>query len=114
MAADRRLLVSSGGHPDRRFLADRRAAARVMAAGPGGRALSRTGLREFSRFMSTLIITNGDTAAEKMREGRINGEILCWRDVLHEGPVPRMSMPEELSPIRADYLAWRGWRSEER
>jgi hypothetical protein len=59
--------------------------------------------------MSTLIITNGDTAAEKMREGRINGEILCWRDVLHEGPVPRMSMPEELSPIRADYLAWRGW-----
>lgn len=39
--------------------------------------------------MSTLIITNGDAAAEKMREGRINGEILCWRDVLAEGPVPQ-------------------------
>jgi hypothetical protein len=59
--------------------------------------------------MSTLIITNGDAAAEKMREGRINGEILCWRDVLHEGPVPRMEKLEELSAIRADYLAWRGW-----
>ena len=59
--------------------------------------------------MSTLIITNGDVAAEKMREARINGEILCWRDVLHEGPVPETDTLEELSAIRADYLAYRGW-----
>jgi hypothetical protein len=58
--------------------------------------------------MSTLIITNGDVAAEKMREARINGEILCWRDVLHEGPVPETATLEDLSAIRADYLAWRG------
>ena len=59
--------------------------------------------------MGTLIITNGDVAAEKMREARINGEILCWRDVLHEGPVPETDTLEELSAIRADYLAFRGW-----
>jgi hypothetical protein len=59
--------------------------------------------------MRTLIITNGDIAAEKMREARINGEILPWRDVLHEGPVPQVASLEELSAIRADYLAFRGW-----
>lgn len=59
--------------------------------------------------MGTLIITNGDIAAEKMREARINGEILCWRDVLHEGPVPETASLEDLSAIRADYLSWRGW-----
>ena len=59
--------------------------------------------------MSTLIITNGDIAAEKMREARINGEILPWRDVLNEGPVPQTQTLEDLSAIRSDYLAWRGW-----
>lgn len=58
---------------------------------------------------STLIITNGDAAAEKMREARINAEIMCWRDVLHEGPVPLTDTLEDLSAIRADYLAFRGW-----
>ena len=38
--------------------------------------------------MKTLIITNGDEAAARMKEARINGEVLCWRDILHEGPVP--------------------------
>lgn len=63
--------------------------------------------------MGTLIITNGDIAAEKMREARINGEILCWRDVLHEGPVPETATLEDLSAIRADYLSWRGWGEAE-
>ena len=35
-----------------------------------------------------LIITNGDSAAACMREARLDGEILPWRDILHEGPVP--------------------------
>ena len=35
MAADRRLLVSARRHPDRRLLADRRAARGPLAAGPG-------------------------------------------------------------------------------
>ena len=59
--------------------------------------------------MKTLIITNGDTAAERMRDARINGEILCWRDILHEGPVPVTETLQELSAIRVDYLAHGGW-----
>ncbi len=57
----------------------------------------------------SLIITNGDTAAERMREARINDEILCWQDILHEGPVPKTDTLEELSAIRVDYLAGGGW-----
>ncbi len=59
--------------------------------------------------MKTLIITNGDIGAAKMREARINGEILCWRDILHEGPVPVTNSLRELSAIRVDYLASGGW-----
>lgn len=59
--------------------------------------------------MKTLIITSGDSAADRMREARINGEILCWRDILHEGPVPLTASLEELSAIRVDYLASDGW-----
>ena len=44
LAADRRLLVSARRHPDRRLLADGRAARGPVAAGPGRRALSRAGL----------------------------------------------------------------------
>jgi hypothetical protein len=59
--------------------------------------------------VKTLIITNGDEAAARMKEARINGEILCWRDILHEGPVPAVETLEELSSIRVDYLAHGGW-----
>ena len=64
--------------------------------------------------MKNLIITNGDAAAEKMREARINGEILCWRDILHEGPVPRRpDTLEEFSAIRVGFLAGGGWGDPE-
>jgi len=59
--------------------------------------------------MKRLIITNGDSAADLMRQARINGEILCWRDILHEGPVPMTDTLEELSSIRVDYLTSDGW-----
>jgi Domain of unknown function (DUF1835) len=59
--------------------------------------------------MKTLIITNGDEAAARMKDARINGEILCWRDILHEGPVPVTETLEELSSIRVNYLAHGGW-----
>jgi hypothetical protein len=36
-------------------------------------------------------------------------EILPWRDVLHEGPVPLTPSLAELTRLRADYLARRGW-----
>ena len=36
---------------------------------------------------STLHITNGDCVADTLREA-IEGEVMPWRDVLHDGPVP--------------------------
>ncbi len=60
-----------------------------------------------------LIITNGDDAVSRMREARIGGEILPWRDILNEGPVPASLSLEELSAARAQFLAQRGWLSEE-
>lgn len=55
-----------------------------------------------------LHVTNGDCAAELMREAGIAGEILSWRDVLHDGPVPRDLSLAELSSVRAAYLASAG------
>jgi hypothetical protein len=64
-------------------------------------------------MQTRLIITNGDSAAQRMREARIAGEILPWRDILHEGPVPPALPLEELSAIRAQFLAQRGWIPED-
>lgn len=60
-----------------------------------------------------LIITNGDSAAACMREARLDGEILPWRDILHEGPVPAGLDLEDLSNVRAQFLAQRGWIRED-
>ncbi len=60
-----------------------------------------------------LIITNGDSAVITMRDARIAGEILPWRDILHEGPVPASLNLEELSAVRAQFLAERGWLSRD-
>jgi hypothetical protein len=54
-----------------------------------------------------LHVTNGDAAADVMREAGIPGEILPWRDVLHEGPVPAGMSLEELSGVRARFIAGR-------
>ncbi len=59
-----------------------------------------------------LHITNGDIAVERMRDGGLRGEYLAWRDVLHEGPVPVTVSLEELSAIRARYLAECGYGDE--
>ena len=55
-----------------------------------------------------LHITNGDSAANGMKAGGIDGEIIPWRDVLHEGPVPAGQSLRELSRIRAQWLAREG------
>jgi hypothetical protein len=44
-----------------------------------------------------------------MREAGFEGEILPWRDVLHEGPVPGGLSLAELSRVRARFLAEKGW-----
>jgi hypothetical protein len=60
-----------------------------------------------------LIITNGDDAAARMQEAKIAGEILPWRDILHEGPVPPELNLEDLSAVRAQFLSQRGWIGED-
>ena len=58
-----------------------------------------------------LFITNGDSAAVRIEASGLTGEILPWRDVLHEGPIPDGLSLEELSDVRARFLAQRGWTS---
>jgi hypothetical protein len=56
-----------------------------------------------------LIITNADAAGDLLRRTFLGAEVLPWRDVLFEGPVPMTDDLEELTAIRADYLSSRGW-----
>jgi len=52
-----------------------------------------------------LHITNGDSVIASFTEGRIPGTYLPWRDVLHDGPVPRRPSLEAESDVRAAYHA---------
>ncbi len=58
---------------------------------------------------SILNIINGDSAINVMQQADIPGEYLPWRDVLHEGPVPKNLTLEKLSEIRAEYITSQGW-----
>ncbi|MEO8194737.1 MAG: DUF1835 domain-containing protein [Gemmatimonadales bacterium] len=59
-------------------------------------------------MQSTLHVTNGDSAAGGIQASGLSGEILSWRDVLHEGPVPAGLSLDGLSRVRAAYLAAEG------
>lgn len=54
--------------------------------------------------MFNLIVTNGDSGAERMRDAGIGDEILVWKDMLHEGPVPLTSNTSTLTNLRANFL----------
>ena len=58
-----------------------------------------------------LHVTNGDSAAERIRAAGEAGEILSWRDVLHEGPVPAGLDASALREVRARFLADSEWAS---
>ncbi|MEM7191623.1 MAG: DUF1835 domain-containing protein, partial [Pseudomonadota bacterium] len=58
--------------------------------------------------MTDLIITNGDSAGELLRRSLQATEVLPWRDVLHEGPVPFTETREELNAARVAFLAEAG------
>src|SRR5262245_52260120 len=49
-----------------------------------------------------LHITNGDSVA---LESAIEGQVLPWRDILHEGPAPAGLTLDQMSEVRARYLA---------
>ena len=56
-----------------------------------------------------LHVTDGDCAAQALtRAGIAPEDILPWRDVLHEGPVPGALALEELSEVRARFLGHAG------
>ena len=58
---------------------------------------------------NSLHITNGDSVLYTWRKAGLLGTHLAWRDALHEGPVPQGLVLEDLSRLRADYLAQRGY-----
>jgi hypothetical protein len=56
-----------------------------------------------------LHVTNGDCAAEVLRAAGMQGDILPWRDVLHEGPLdPSLSL-HDFSTLRIAFIAGQGW-----
>jgi len=48
-----------------------------------------------------LHVTNGDSVVESWRSVGFPGEYLPWRDVLHDGAVPRRDTLEQMSDVRA-------------
>jgi hypothetical protein len=58
---------------------------------------------------ATLHVTNGDAVVYLFKKAGVVGTHLPWRDVLHEGPVPAGATLEELSRVRGEYLASRGF-----
>ena len=52
-----------------------------------------------------LIITNGDSALSVIEQAGIGGDVIPWRDVLHEGPVPDELRLQDLSRVRARFLS---------
>ena len=53
---------------------------------------------------AVLHVTNGDSTVAIMERARLTGDLVPWRDVLHEGPVPPLPAGE-LRRVRAEYLA---------
>jgi hypothetical protein len=59
--------------------------------------------------VNSLHVTNGDSVLYTWKKAGLLGTHLAWRDSLHEGPVPAGLPLRELSRIRAEYLARRGY-----
>jgi hypothetical protein len=58
--------------------------------------------------VTDLVITNGDAAGELLRRTLPGAEVLPWRDVLYEGPVPLTGTLETLTAGRIEHLAGAG------
>jgi len=52
-----------------------------------------------------LHLTNGESAAGSLRGSGVPGQVIAWQDVLHEGPVPAGLTLENMSEVRARFLA---------
>lgn len=58
--------------------------------------------------MTDLHITNGDGAANILKQCGLEGDVLPWRDPMHHGPFPEGHSHSALSKIRAAYLCGPG------
>jgi hypothetical protein len=56
-----------------------------------------------------LHVTNGDCAVKNIQDAGMEGDVIAWRDVLHEGPVPAGLDAAGLRAVRAEFLAGQGW-----
>jgi uncharacterized protein DUF1835 len=56
-----------------------------------------------------LHITNGDSAVPGIAAIGVGGDVIAWRDALHEGPVPADLDAAALRAVRARFLAEAGW-----
>lgn len=61
----------------------------------------------------TLHLTNGSSIVPLMQEAGIEGTIVPWNDLLHEGPVPSGLGVAALRDARANFLAGCGWGSRD-
>lgn len=61
-----------------------------------------------------LHITNGDSAADTLAKLFPHDTILSWNDVLHDGPVPPGLNLDQLSEVRARFIADCGWAPYEK
>lgn len=59
----------------------------------------------------TLHLTNGESTGATLRESGLGGAVLAWRDVLNEGPLQALPVPE-LRVRRAAFLSECGWGNE--
>src|SRR5215213_5294573 len=60
---------------------------------------------------AVLHVTNGESAAGRLRRTRLGGFVLAWNDALHEGPLALLPA-NRLRPLRARFLAEHGWGDE--
>jgi hypothetical protein len=82
------------------------ARSRLLAQQPGGAGgAGGPGGPGEDRMAAALHVSNGD--ATDLAGTGLAREIVFWRDVLHEGPVPAVD-PEELRRIRAEFLMGAG------
>jgi hypothetical protein len=56
-----------------------------------------------------LHVTNGDVAVTRIRQAAIEGQVLPWQDVLHDGPVPSGLDDDALRETRARFIAGEFW-----
>jgi Domain of unknown function (DUF1835) len=63
-------------------------------------------------LVPVLHVTNGDSAIDRLRAAGFDDPALPWRDVLHDGPVPR-GTDDALREVRARFIAERGWTTLE-